>query len=168
MLPSGRAIVCRHRKGAAHMGAGPTLIQSVQRALRLLELVAEHEGRARAKEIARAAGLPLATTYHLLRTCTHEGWLQRLDDGSYVLGHRIDVVRKQGAAARGVAHERPALEWLRDEVVGAVSLACYVEGEGPGARRQPDRRAQGGAARTPAGGGHPDLGHGRRGRALPG
>ena len=33
-------------------------------------------------------GLPLATTYHLLRTCAHEGWLQRLDDGSYVLGHR--------------------------------------------------------------------------------
>jgi len=111
------------------MGAGPTLIQSVQRALRLLELVAEHEGRARAKEIARAAGLPLATTYHLLRTCTHEGWLQRLDDGSYVLGHRIDVVRKQGSAARGVAHARPALEWLRDEIVGAVYLAGYVDGE---------------------------------------
>src|SRR4051794_14020381 len=114
------------------MGAGPTLIQSVQRALRLLELVAEHEGRARAKEIARAAGLPLATTYHLLRTCTHEGWLQRLDDGSYVLGHRIDVVRKQGSAARGVAHARPALEWLRDEIVGAVYLAGYVDGEGAG------------------------------------
>ena len=43
-----------------------------------------------------AAGLPLATTYHLLRTCAHEGWLQRLDDGSYVLGHRIDVVRRPG------------------------------------------------------------------------
>ena len=64
------------------MGAGqPTLIQSVQRALRLLEVVADHGGRARAKEVARAAGLPLATTYHLLRTCAHEGWLQHLDDG---------------------------------------------------------------------------------------
>jgi IclR family acetate operon transcriptional repressor len=111
------------------MGAGPTLIQSVQRALRLLEVIAEHEGRARAKEIARAAGLPLATTYHLLRTCTHEGWLQRLDDGSYVLGHRIDVVREHGTAARGVAHARPALEWLRDELGGAVYLARYVDGE---------------------------------------
>ena len=54
------------------MGARPTLIQSVQRALRLLEVVAEHDGRAHPKAIARAAGLPLATTYHLLRTCTHE------------------------------------------------------------------------------------------------
>jgi IclR family acetate operon transcriptional repressor len=112
----------------AHPG-GPTLIQSVQRALRLIEVVAEHDGRARAKEVARAAGLPLATTYHLLRTCAHEGWLQRLSDGSYVLGHRIDVVREGGTAARAVAHARPALEWLRDELVGPVYLARYLDGE---------------------------------------
>ena len=111
------------------MGDRPTLIQSVQRALRIIEVVAEHDGRARAKEVARATGLPLATTYHLLRTCTHEGWLQRLDDGSYVLGHRIDVVRTQGTAARGIAHARPALEWLRDALGGAVYLARYVDGE---------------------------------------
>jgi len=111
------------------MGAGPTLIQSVQRALRLLEIVGEREGRAHAKEIARAAGLPLATTYHLLRTCAHEGWLQRMDDGSYVLGHRIDLVREHGTATRGVAHARPALEWLRDELAGAVYLARFVDGE---------------------------------------
>src|SRR4051794_41763557 len=118
------------------MGAsptGPTLIQSVQRALRLLEIVAEHDGRARAKEVARAAGLPLGTTYHLLRTCAHEGWLQRLDDGSYVLGHRIDMIREHGSAARGVVHARPALEWLRDELGGAGYPARDVEGESVGA-----------------------------------
>jgi IclR family acetate operon transcriptional repressor len=113
----------------AGMGGRPTLIQSVQRALRIIEAVAEHDGRARAKEVARATGLPLTTTYHLLRTCASEGWLQRLDDGSYVLGHRIDVVRAQGTAARGVAHARPALEWLRDALGGAVYLARYVDGE---------------------------------------
>ncbi len=111
------------------MSERPTLIQSVQRALRVIEVVAEHDGRARAKEVARATGLTLATTYHLLRTCTHEGWLQRLDDGSYVLGHRIDVVRTQGTAARGIAHARPALEWLRDTLCGAVYLGRYVDGE---------------------------------------
>jgi IclR family acetate operon transcriptional repressor len=111
------------------MGARPTLIQSVQRALRLLEVIAEHNGRAHPKEIARAAGLSLTTTYHLLRTCAHEGWLQRLDDGSYVLGHRIDLVREHGTAARGLAHARPALEWLRDELCGAVYLARYLDGE---------------------------------------
>jgi DNA-binding IclR family transcriptional regulator len=111
------------------VSAGPTLIQSVQRALRLVELVGEHDGRAHAKEIARSAGLPLATTYHLLRTCAHEGWLQRLDDGSYVLGHRLDVIRDHGAAARKVALARPALEWLRDQLGGAVYLARFLDGE---------------------------------------
>src|SRR4051794_38365836 len=121
-------------QGGGDVGARPTLIQSVQRALRLIEVIAEHGGRARAKEIARAAGLPLGTTYHLLRTCAHEGWLQRLDDGSYVLGHRIDVVRESGTAARGVAHARPALEWLRDELGGGGYPARPVGGESLGGR----------------------------------
>ncbi|GAA1247903.1 IclR family transcriptional regulator C-terminal domain-containing protein [Pseudonocardia aurantiaca] len=108
---------------------GPTLIQSVQRALRLLEVVAERDGRAHAKEIARAAGLPLPTVYHLLRTLAHEGYLQRLDDGSYVLGHRLDVVSRHGAAVRGVVHARPALEWLRDELRSCIYLARHVDGE---------------------------------------
>ncbi len=109
--------------------SGPTLIQSVQRALRLLEVVAESHGRAQAKELARAAGFTLPTTYHLLRTLTHEGYLQRLDDGGYVLGHRLDVVVRHGGAARAVAQARPALEWLRDELGSAVYLARYDDGE---------------------------------------
>jgi IclR family transcriptional regulator, acetate operon repressor len=108
---------------------GPTLIRSVQRALRLIEIVGEREGRATAKEIARATGLPLATTYHLLRTCTHEGWLQRLDDGTYVLGHRLDSVHRRGRDAAGIASARPALEWLRDAAGGPVYLARHVDGE---------------------------------------
>ncbi|MGH3801418.1 MAG: IclR family transcriptional regulator [Pseudonocardiaceae bacterium] len=109
--------------------AGPTLIQSVQRALRLLEVVADHEGRGQAKELARAAGFTLPTTYHLLRTLTHEGYLQRIDDGGYVLGHRLDVVLQHGGAARAVAQARPPLEWLRDELGSAVYLARYDDGE---------------------------------------
>jgi IclR family transcriptional regulator, acetate operon repressor len=107
----------------------PTLIQSVQRALRLLEVVSEFDGRGQAKELARAAGFTLPTTYHLLRTLTHEGYLQRLDDGGYVLGHRLDVVLRHGRAARAVAQARPALEWLRDELSSAVYVARYQDGE---------------------------------------
>src|SRR4051794_41356215 len=109
---------------------GPTLIQSVQRALRLLEMVAEFDGRAQAKELARAAGISLPTTYHLLRTVTHEGYLQRLDDGGYVLGHRLDVVVRHGGAARALGPARPALEWPRGAPDSAVSLAPYQGGEG--------------------------------------
>jgi len=92
-------------------------------------MVAEFDGRAQAKELARAAGISLPTTYHLLRTVTHEGYLQRLDDGGYVLGHRLDVVVRHGGAARAVGQARPALEWLRDELNSAVYLARYEDGE---------------------------------------
>jgi DNA-binding IclR family transcriptional regulator len=113
---------------ATERGA-PTLIRSVQRALRVIEVVGEREGRGTAKEIARATGIPLATTYHLLRTCTYEGWLQRLDDGTYVLGHRLDSVHRRGRDAAGIASARPALEWLRDAAGGPVYLARRVDGE---------------------------------------
>jgi IclR family acetate operon transcriptional repressor len=108
---------------------GPTLIQSVQRALRLLEAAAEREGRGHAKELARAAGLSLPTAYHLLRTLTYEGYLQRRGDGGYVLGERLEVLARHGAAARSAARARTALEWLRDELTTAVYLARYVDGE---------------------------------------
>lgn len=107
----------------------PTLIQSVQRALHLMEAVADIEGRANAKELARKVGLPLPTTYHLLRTLVHEGYLQRLPDGSYVLGHRMDVVLHRGRAVRAVSQARPALEWLRDELNSPVYLALFDRGE---------------------------------------
>lgn len=108
---------------------GPTLIQSVQRALRLMEVIAERGGPARAKELANATGIALPTTYHLLRTLTHEEYLERLEDGSYVLGQRMDVTRQKGAAGRAVVRARSNLERLRDEVGAAIYLARYVDGE---------------------------------------
>ena len=80
---------------------GPTLIQSVQRALRLLEMVAEFDGRAQAKELARAAGFTLPTTYHLLRTMTHEGYLQpRWVPGSRAFEGSLTRMPTLAAAAR--------------------------------------------------------------------
>ncbi|WP_433138742.1 helix-turn-helix domain-containing protein [Actinomadura nitritigenes] len=66
---------------------GPTLIQSVQRALRLLEAVADEPG-APAKKLARVTGLPLPTAYHLLRTLAHENYL-RTERGGWHLGTEI-------------------------------------------------------------------------------
>ena len=111
------------------MGDRPTLIQSVQRALRLLEVVAERDGRARAKEVARADRSPpphdLPPAAHL-----HPRGLAAAA-GRRVLRARPPHRRRprQGTAARGVAHARPALEWLRDELGSAVYLARYVDGE---------------------------------------
>ena len=62
--------------------------------MRLLECVAEHEYGAPAKQLAREAGLALPTAYHLLRTLLHDGYVARLDDGSYVLGARLHAIRR--------------------------------------------------------------------------
>lgn len=107
----------------------PTLIQSVQRALRLVEAVAAIDGRAQAKELAREVGLALSTTYHLLRTLTHEGYLERLDDGGYVLGPALSAVTSQQRMSSVLAGARLAMQGLRDQLRAPVYLALYADGE---------------------------------------
>ncbi|MEV6165466.1 helix-turn-helix domain-containing protein [Streptomyces sp. NPDC052052] len=113
----------------ASSNAAPTLIGSVQRALRLLEAVGAHRDGAPAKQLAREAGLPLPTAYHLLRTLTHEGYLRR-ENGVFLFG---------AAAERLVGGESPlrssgtgmteSLNRWRDSIGLPVYCAAYREGE---------------------------------------
>ncbi|MEV0375307.1 IclR family transcriptional regulator C-terminal domain-containing protein [Streptomyces sp. NPDC050636] len=106
----------------------PTLIGSVQRALRLLEAVAAHADGAPAKQLARETGLPLATTYHLLRTLTHEGYLRR-ENGVFVFGEAAEFLGRAGARSRQRAHVSEALALAGRELGAAVYFAVYREGE---------------------------------------
>ncbi|MCO6011212.1 helix-turn-helix domain-containing protein [Actinoallomurus purpureus] len=107
----------------------PTLIVSVQRALHLMEAVASHPGGAPAKQLARQVGLPLATTYHLLRTLVHEGYLVRTADGAYLLGDRVDSLSGDRRTQDRLARIRETLTSLRDELGVATYLSLYEEGE---------------------------------------
>ncbi|MFF8031842.1 MULTISPECIES: IclR family transcriptional regulator [unclassified Streptomyces] len=111
------------------MGAGPTLINSVQRALRLLEAASAHQNGAPAKQLARETGLPLATAYHLLRTLVHDGYLRKLDDGGFVLGDRLRTLHTAGTGQALLSRVRPALAALRDELSTAAYLTFYEDGE---------------------------------------
>ncbi|MEV5925517.1 IclR family transcriptional regulator [Streptomyces cellulosae] len=111
------------------MGASPTLISSVQRAFRLLEVASAHETGAPAKQLARETGLPLGTAYHLLRTLVHDGYLRKLDDGSFVLGDRLQTLHSGGRSQTLLARVRPVLASLRDELNGAAYLTFYEDGE---------------------------------------
>ncbi|MFE3036051.1 IclR family transcriptional regulator [Streptomyces canus] len=108
---------------------GPTLITSVQRALRLLEAVTTHENGAPAKQLARETGLPLATAYHLLRTLVHDGYVRKLDDGGYVLGDKVQTLHTNGRGQVLLSRVRPTLAALRDELATAAYLTFYEEGE---------------------------------------
>ncbi|MFZ4298394.1 IclR family transcriptional regulator [Streptomyces cinereoruber] len=106
----------------------PTLIGSVQRALRLLEAVASHPDGAPAKQLARETGLPLPTTYHLLRTLTHEGYLLR-EKGVFALGDAAIGLAVGGAVQnRRIKIENSLARW-RDEIGVPIYFAVYREGE---------------------------------------
>ncbi|MDX3233818.1 IclR family transcriptional regulator [Streptomyces sp. ME19-01-6] len=109
--------------------AAPTLITSVQRALRLLEAVGAHEGGAPAKQLAREVGLPLATTYHLLRTLCHDGYARKLDDGGFVVGDKVDALRAGSRGQALLTRVRPTLTALRDDLSVAAYLTFYEDGE---------------------------------------
>jgi len=102
------------------------MISSVQRALHLLDAVSRRDRPVSAKALARETELALPTTYHLLRTLVHEGYLDRLD-GGYILGSR--------AGGLGLTTKTPTwrtrstLTALSAELSGATYLAVYREGE---------------------------------------
>ncbi len=107
---------------------GPTLIGSVQRAMRLLEAAASHQSGAPAKQLAREAGLALPTAYHLLRTLTHEGYLRR-DKGLFVLGEAAERLSSSGAQQNRRARINETLAHLRDTLGVPMYFAVYREGE---------------------------------------
>lgn len=109
------------------MSSPPTLIQSVQRALHVMEALAGRNGRATVKQLARDTGLALPTTYHLVRTLAHEGYISRLDDGTVVMTSRLGELARDSSSQ--VAEVRGILAELRDFVGAAVYFARVTDGE---------------------------------------
>ncbi|MFE9553736.1 IclR family transcriptional regulator [Streptomyces sp. NPDC006703] len=112
----------------ASNAAVPTLIGSVQRALRLLEAVGSHADGAPAKQLAREAGLPLPTAYHLLRTLTHEDYLRR-EKGVFVLGCAAERLANGSALQNRRSKIANSLVHWRDSIGVPVYFAVYREGE---------------------------------------
>ncbi|MFJ7337607.1 IclR family transcriptional regulator [Streptomyces sp. NPDC101110] len=100
----------------------------MQRAMRLLETVAAHEYGAPAKQLARETGLALPTTYHLLRTLVHEGYLRR-DKGLFFLGAAAERLSSSGARQKRRSTIADALAHCRDALGVPVYYAVYREGE---------------------------------------
>ncbi|MFB7512422.1 IclR family transcriptional regulator [Streptomyces sp. NPDC056144] len=102
----------------------PTLIQSVQRALRLLRALEQRGGTATAKQLARDTDLPLPTAYHLLRTLIHEGLVLNERQAYVLTGSPLTPAPAPGPL--------PAQAWvdrLSEELEAAVYYAVYRDGE---------------------------------------
>lgn len=109
--------------------AEPTLIGSVQRALRLVDIVANSARPLPVKTLAAITGLTPGTTYNLIRTLIHEGYLANEPDG-LVLGARFPTFRTS-VDSRGVflARVRAALRDVTEEVGATAYLSRYSDGE---------------------------------------
>jgi DNA-binding IclR family transcriptional regulator len=96
--------------------------------MRLLEAVARHGHGAPAKQLARETGLALPTTYHLLRTLVHEGYLLR-DKGMFFLGEAAERLASSGAWQKRRSTVVETLALWRDTVGAPVYYALYRDGE---------------------------------------
>ena len=109
--------------------AEPTLIGSVQRALRLVDIVANSPRPLPPKMLAAITGLTPGTTYNLVRTLVHEGYLSSEPDG-LVLGTRFPAFQQQ-IDSRGVflARVRAALREVTEDVGATAYLSRFADGE---------------------------------------
>ncbi len=64
-------------------------VQSLHRALDLVEAVAEAGGQATIAAISATAGLPLPTAHRLLQTLVERGYMRQLPNRQYALGFRL-------------------------------------------------------------------------------
>jgi len=108
--------------------AGETLIASVQRALRLVDIVANAPRPVPAKLLAQSSGLSLGTTYNLTRTLVREGYLANEPDG-LVLGGRFPGLRAQDEQGVFLAQVRAALNDVAEGVGATAYLSRYEDGE---------------------------------------
>ena len=82
-----RSGVVGHAGNFTREGGG---VQSVARALTLLEIIADLGGEASLTDIAGRAGLNVSTCHHLLSTLVTKGYAARVDNRrSYALGARV-------------------------------------------------------------------------------
>jgi len=106
-------------------------VQSVDRALQVLEAVGSHPDGLAAKEVARRLGLTLPTTYHLLTTLADAGYVAHLPvEHRYALGNRIRELEvqlcRQLAVPDGIAI---IVRELRDRADAAAYYAVYRSDE---------------------------------------
>lgn len=111
---------------AGGTGAGGT-VQSVDRALDVLEALAERGGEAGLSEIAAGTGLPYGTIHRLLRTLLGRGYVRQESDRRYALGGAL--VRLGGVAERMVGTRAQPYLSRMVELSGETANLAVLEGD---------------------------------------
>jgi IclR family transcriptional regulator, acetate operon repressor len=107
----------------------PTLINSVQRALHVLEEVASSGEPLSAKVLAGRLGLALGTTYHLLRTLAHEGYVLHLPDGRWTVGDRTMHMHQPSGLPGALRRSRSVINEAASSLASTMYVATWRDGE---------------------------------------
>ena len=110
---------------APRSAKGPRTIQSVDRALALLDVLGDASGALPLNEIAAQAGLNVSTCHHLLATLAARGYVGRVPRGrDYFLGPRITELSQRRLGQFSLVDiAMPELRALNDETLESVHLA---------------------------------------------
>lgn len=119
-----------------------TLIQSVERALNILEVVRDSAGAVRAVDIARAVGLSPAAANNIVRTLFLRGYLTQDDKGHYLLGGKsylLGTAADTWGALRAAAREPMLTACKKSKYLCFLGVECQsqmiavsiTEGNGP-------------------------------------
>lgn len=100
-------------------------VQSVDRAIDLLEILTDLGGDAALRDLAELSDLPLPTIHRLMRTLVVRGYARQLPSRRYTLGPRL--IRLGESAGRQLgAGTRPHLEHLAD-VLGETANIAMID-----------------------------------------
>lgn len=121
----------RHAIGRDAPASGPKdLLTSVSRALDVLELIAASARPLPAKAVAQHLGISLGTSYHVLHTLEHAGYVVRLGQGCYGLGGKVPALYR---LFRDRLDPMPTLSPLLGELAERAAedayLAVFRDGE---------------------------------------
>jgi IclR family acetate operon transcriptional repressor len=107
--------------------APPSGVQSLDRALLLLETLADAGGSQRLAELEAATGLPLPTVHRLLQSLMHNGYVRQEASRRYTLGPRLIRLGESAGRALG-AWARPHLAGLVADI-GETANMAVLEGD---------------------------------------
>jgi len=115
-------------------------VQSVRRALDVLEALAAAGGTASLGELAAACGLPAPTLHRIAGTLADRGYLRHTPDRRYSLGSRLVPL---GADAHALLGERalPVLRGLTKRTGETANLAVLTQGRAEYVAQAPGRHA---------------------------
>ncbi|HEX2316443.1 MAG TPA: IclR family transcriptional regulator [Thermomonospora sp.] len=102
-------------------------VRALERALELLEHLADAGGEMALSELTDRSGLPMPTIYRLMRTMVNQGYVRQAPSKRYALGPRLIRLGETATRLLGT-WARPALSRLVDEV-GETANMAVLEGD---------------------------------------